>query len=134
MLQYEIRYEKLVFSVVYTHIIKFSFQSNLKSHFDLFFVRSPYHSPSFSVHPSSNYLGPVGQYDFLLLSGAPPKTKDYLTFIWVFDGYTWACLLITLVAVSIVLVLINKISEFLLNITTREPTYKGNNKKYNEYN
>ena len=97
---------------------------NQTSHIDLFLVRSPYHSSSFSVHPSSNYLGPVGQYDFLLLSGAPPKTKDYLALIWVFDGYTWACLLITLVAVSILLILINKISECLLNLTT-EPTHKG---------
>ena len=94
----------------------------------MFLVRSAYHPPSFVADNDflsiGNYLGPVGQYDFLLLSGAPPKTKDYLALIWVFDGYTWACLLITLVAVSILLILINKISECLLNLTT-EPTHKG---------
>ena len=65
------------------------------------------------LHPTLNigndYIGPVGSFDFYLLSAAPQKTPKYYSFITVFDPSVWAFILASLVSVTIALIAIDNI-------------------------
>ena len=45
------------------------------------------------------------------ITGAPPERQEYLTFIMPFDFYTWASTLASVVGVSVVLILNDKIER-----------------------
>ena len=66
-----------------------------------------------SYHPlhylRNDFIGPVGSVDLHFLSAAPPERKEYLTLTRPFDSYTWAFIAASLVAVSISMILIDKI-------------------------
>ena len=98
------------------------FQENQRD-IDLSLIRLPY-LPKRSSN-DGEFLGPVGKYDLLFISGSPRRRKDYLTLIWVFDEYIWTLLLLSVAAVSIVLVSMNKIYENWSNATIKEPPYQG---------
>ena len=59
----------------------------------------------------NNIIGPVGSLDMYFITGAPPERQEYLTFIMPFDYYTWASTLASVVGVSIVLILNDKIER-----------------------
>ena len=55
------------------------------------------------------------------VTGAPPERQDYLTFIMPYDFYTWASTLASVAAVSIALIVINKLDS----MRSQEPTNKS---------
>ena len=57
----------------------------------------------------SDFLGPVGSYEFHVMTGAPQERNDFLKIIRPFDNYSWACILVSLVLVYLSLVLTNKV-------------------------
>ena len=61
----------------------------------------------------SDYIWPVGSYDFHVLSGAPPERKKYLMLILPFDSFTWAFIIGSVVGVSAILILTNVIWSIL---------------------
>ena len=69
-------------------------------------MRTPYILENFN---QSDFLGPVGSYEFHLMTGAPKERNDFLKVIRPFDNYSWACILGALVLVYLSLVFINKI-------------------------
>ena len=58
----------------------------------------------------NDLLGPAGQQEFVIISTPPLKKKDYLTLGYCFDPYVWAFTLASLGAVTIALIIIDKIS------------------------
>ena len=73
----------------------------------------------------NEFIGPVGSYDLHFISGAPPERKDYLTFIMPFDSYTWAFTLTSVVGVSIVWIIIDKIHTTLSHESSKESIFKS---------
>ena len=57
----------------------------------------------------NDFIGPVTTYDFPLWSGAPLTKNNYLTLFRPYDSYVWGLLIASVVAVSLSLILINKI-------------------------
>ena len=57
----------------------------------------------------NDLIGPVGSYDWHFVSAEPLERKEYLTLVRPFDSYTWAFIAASLVAVSISMILIDKI-------------------------
>ena len=55
----------------------------------------------------NDYLRPLGTYDFHFISATPDEIQNYLTLINPFDGYIWAFLLTSVVAVCITFTLID---------------------------
>ena len=73
----------------------------------------------------NEFVGPVGSYEVHFVSGKPPERTDYLTFIMPFDSYTWVFTLTSVVGVSIVLIIIDKIHMTLSLESSKEPIFKS---------
>ena len=84
---------------------------------DLCLVRGFYSS---GVFLQNDFIGPIGSYDFHIISGAPKERDDYLKLVRPFDYQTWACLMVSLVTVCISLILINKTYAAWSNSPTKE--------------
>ena len=56
-----------------------------------------------------DFIGPVAQYEYPFLSGAPLRKNNYLTLFRPYDSYVWGFLIASVVTVSLSLILINKI-------------------------
>ena len=67
-------------------------------------IRGIYRS---DVSRLNNYLRYVGSFDFHFLSAPQKEIQNYLTLINPLDGYTWAFLLASVVAVTITLIMID---------------------------
>ena len=80
-----------------------------------------------SAYVKNDLIGPVGSYEFHFVSGAPPTINDNLSLFWPFDQYVWAFLIASAVAVSITLVLINKVHANLSNEPPRDTPFQSNN-------
>ena len=70
-------------------------------------------------------IGPVGSYEVHIISGKPRERTSYLRFIMPFDSYTWAFTLTSVVGVSIVLIIIDKIHMTLSLESSKEPIFKS---------
>ena len=81
-----------------------------------------------SAYLKNDFIGPVGSYEFHFVSGAPPTRNDNFSLFWPFDQYVWAFLIASAVAVSITLVLINKVHATLLNEPPRDTSFQSNSK------
>ena len=55
----------------------------------------------------NDFLGPVGTYNFRFLSATPKKIHNYLTLVNPFDGYVWAFLIASVLAITITLIIID---------------------------
>ena len=53
-------------------------------------------------------MRPIGSVDFHFLSAPPKEIQNHLILINPLDGYTWAFLLASIVAVAITLIMIDK--------------------------
>ena len=62
----------------------------------------------YGIAQRNNYLRPIGSYDFHFLSAPPKEIQNHLILINPLDGYTWAFLLASVVAIAITLILIDK--------------------------
>ena len=70
-------------------------------------------------------IGTFGSYDFHFMTGAPPPVKDYLTVIRQFQPYVWAFTLVSLVAISIALIFINKMYAIFSEQVLRESAFQS---------
>ena len=61
----------------------------------------------YDVALRNNYLRSVGTYDFRFLSASLKEIQNYRTLIDPFDGYVWALLLSSIVAVFFTLIIID---------------------------
>ena len=77
----------------------------------------------------NDFIGPIGFYEFIFLSGAPPLRKDYLTLIKPFEPVVWAFILASLVAVSISLMVINKMHSIWSSESIKESPFQSINIK-----
>ena len=72
--------------------------------------------------------GTVASYEEHFLTGAPPKSKNYLTLIKPFEPHVWAFILASALVTSIALIFINKIhatwSKEPLNESAFQSKYK----------
>ena len=91
-----------------------SFQSNNRET-DLTLVKYAYTSRYFL---RNDFIGPIGSYNIHFLSGAPPIRNKYITLTRPFDSYTWAFIIASLVAVTVSLLLMDKMQS----IWTRKPS------------
>ena len=73
----------------------------------------------------NDYLGPVGSINFRFLSTTPEKIQNYLTLINPFDGYIWAFLLASFVAVTITLIIIDTMYASWTNTSKKDIIYEG---------
>ena len=57
----------------------------------------------------NDFIQPLGgSYNFRLISSTPEEATNFLTTISPFDGYTWAFVLVSVVAVALALIIIDK--------------------------
>ena len=73
----------------------------------------------------SDFVGHVGQYDLYFLSGAPKIKTSYATLLRPFDPLVWGFLLVSIVAVSISLILINKVQITLSDDVMGETPFQS---------
>ena len=72
------------------------------------------------TYVQNDFIGPLTTYDIHLMSGAPKPRSNMLTLIKPFDPSVWRLLIASVVAVSISLVLINKIDNKISNKQVQE--------------
>ena len=60
-------------------------------------------------YQKNDYIGPVGSYDFHFISGAPAERNKYLALVRPFDLYTWAFIIASVAAVTVSLIVIEKL-------------------------
>ena len=90
---------------------------------DLMLTRSVYGATVYN-----DYLRPVGAYNFRFLSATPEEIQNYLTLITPFDGYIWAFLLASVVAVTITLIIIDTVYASYTNTSKKDIIHQS---KYN---
>ena len=105
-------------------IHKYHFQSTNRDA-DLMLTQSVYR---IGISQNNDYLRPVGVYNFRFMSATPETTQNYLTLISPFDGYIWAFLLFSLVAVTITLIIIDTMYATWTNTSKKDIIYQS---KYN---
>ena len=79
------------------------FQSNNRDA-DLMLVRGLYRE---GIALKNDYIGPTGAINFRFLSSTPQQIPNYLTLVNPFDGYIWAFLLASVMAVIFSLIIID---------------------------
>ena len=72
-----------------------------------------------------DFFGPVGQYDSHLISGPPIRKQQYTTIFRPYDDAVWVFLIGSTVAVSVALIIINKIYANFTNEPTEETAYQS---------
>ena len=85
------------------------------------------YDPIFSL--KTDLMGPVGAYEFHLLSGPPQETPKYLTIIKPFDRYVWAFTLSSLGVVTILLIIIDKIHATWSGVSSKDAVVTGQSNK-----
>ena len=80
-----------------------------------------------SLFHQNDFTASVGAYEMHFLSGSPEEINDWRALINPFDKYVWVFLLISTVAASVSLVLINKAYENWSNISSRETAFESEN-------
>ena len=67
----------------------------------------------------NDFIQPLGSsYNFRLISSKPEEATNFLTTINPFDGYTWAFVLVSVVAVALALIIIDKTYAKWSNVST----------------
>ena len=79
------------------------------------------------TYKRSDYIGPITSYDFHFLSGAPHIRNNYFTLLRPFDQYVWSCFIASVTAVSISLIIINKIHNKISNQPIKEDPLQSRN-------
>ena len=82
-----------------------------------------------NMHLGSDFIGHIGQYTLHFISGAPKVKTSYATLVRPFDTQVWIFLFVSIAAVSITLVFINKVYEMMSDDLTRETPFQST-KKY----
>ena len=101
--------------------IFFTFQSTDRNA-DLVMTRAVYRP---IVALRNDYLRPLGTYDFRFVTANPDMIQNYLTLINPFDGYVWAFLLASVVAVSITFTLIDTTYASWSNTSKKDILYQS---------
>lgn len=73
----------------------------------------------------SDLIGPVGAEEFHLISGAPQEIPKYLQSINCFDPYVWAFSLASLGAVTITLIIIDKVHATWSGTSSKDTAATG---------
>ena len=71
----------------------------------------------------ADYLAHMGSYDIYPLSGGPRKIQNYLTLIKPFDGLIWTSVAASVVATTLTLVMIDKLSASWKPWTSKIPPH-----------
>ena len=75
----------------------------------------------------NDFIGPIGLFDFIFLTGAPPLAKNYLKLVKPFEPVVWAFVLASLAAVSISLMVINKMHSTWSSESIKESPFQSIN-------
>ena len=75
----------------------------------------------------NDFTASVGAYEHHFISGSPQEINDWRAIINPFDKYVWAFLFASTLAVSICLVLINKLYDNWSNISLGETAFESEN-------
>ena len=94
--------------------MKYFFQANNRE-IDLALAREPYVT---EIYRLNDYLFQSGEYNFLIISAKPEKTLGYTTMLKTYDVYTWMFIGISIVAVMLVMVVIEKVSSVWIERTS----------------
>ena len=70
-------------------------------------------------------IGPIGSLSFYFLSGAPKTKNSLTTLIRPFTPQVWGFLLASIVAVSIALIVVNKVQNTLSDDLMRETPFQS---------
>ena len=77
------------------------------------------------AYMKNDFFRPLGTYDFHFISGAPNLTPSYLTIFQPFDQYVWISTLISIIAVTVTLIGIDKIYAKWTNTVSSSIIYHG---------
>ena len=74
----------------------------------------------------NDFIQPLGSsFNFRLVSSKPEEATNFFTTINPFDGYTWAFVLVSVVAVALALIIIDKTYAKWSNVSTDEIVHKS---------
>ena len=113
-------------TIVKLHTDTYYFQSDNRGT-DISLTQSIYRQ---GVAEYNDFLGPVGTYNFRFLSATPKKIQNYLTLINPFDGYIWAFLLASVLAVTITLIIIDTVYTSWTTASKKDIIYQSTYKMY----
>ena len=77
------------------------------------------------THLKSDFIGPWGQFELYIFSGAPLPTENYLTIFQPFDTYVWAFLVASIMAISGALIFINKIHSMWSKDAAKDSAFES---------
>ena len=81
----------------------------------------------------NDFLGPVGTYNFRFLSAPPKKIHNYLTLLNPFDGYVWALLIASVLAITITLIIIDTAYTSWTNTSKKDIIYQSTFRMYTQH-
>ena len=103
-------------------VIPFNFQSNQRDA-DFVMTRAVL---GIHIFLQNDFIQPLGgSYNFRLISSKPEEATNFLTTINPFDGYTWAAVLFSVIAVAFTLIIIDKTYAKWSNLSTDEIFHKS---------
>ena len=74
----------------------------------------------------NDFIQPLGNsYNFRLISSSPEEATNFLTTINPFDGFTWAAVLFSVIAVAFTLIIIDKTYAMWSNESTDGIVHKS---------
>ena len=94
---------------------------------DISLIQSVYRQ---GVAEYNDFLGPVGTHNFKFVSATPKKIQNYLTLINPFDGYIWAFLFASVLAVTITLIIIDTVYRSWTTASKKDIIYQSKYKMY----
>ena len=82
------------------------------------------------ISPQNDFLGPIGVYDFHIISSVPETTLNYASIIKPFDATGWSLIVTSIISVLALLIVINKVSvtkikkmKMSIHKSTHKPVY-----------
>ena len=82
------------------------FQANIRE-VDLDLTREQY---MHTIYRQNDFLFNIGSYDFIIASAIPEKTLDFATMLRPYDVYIWIFIIISVLAVTATMMVIEKTS------------------------
>ena len=90
-------------------------------------VRSIYRE---GIALKNDYIGPTGAINLRFLSSSPQQIPNYLTLVNPYDGFVWAFLLASVVAVIFSLILIDTSYADWTNASKKDIIYQSRSSEY----
>ena len=77
------------------------------------------------TYQCGDFIGPVANYNWHILSASPDTRRNYLTVFLPFDRYVWGLIIVSVVAVSLSLITVNKMYSKWSKLPLKETPFQS---------